>query len=185
MLWLGHCGEVFPEDLDENQRVAFTDSSIAAMTRKYIISPDVTVPPPDQVRGFQNHTETPYTRWVHFSGGPICSFAYALSQRGAQKVLFDLSVDHLTGPFDIALAGLCRWGRDTQRMGMRCVSVTPPLFEHHKAKGHIFKDSDIKNHEKAKTEIREAGWTENIVWSARANAHNMLISRKMQSQFEG
>jgi len=162
-----------------------TDPSIVLMSRKYIISPDVTVPPPDQVRGFQNYTETPYTRWVHMSGGPICSFAYALSQRGARKVLFDLSVDHLVGPFDNALAGLCRWGRDEQRMGMKCVSVTPPLFEHHRPKGHVSKDSDIQKHGSTKDEVREVGWTENIVWSVRRNAHNIMSSRKMESQFGG
>lgn len=36
-----------------------------------------------------------FIRWVYISGGPICSFVYALSQRGAHKVLFDLSIDHL------------------------------------------------------------------------------------------
>ena len=185
MLWLGHCGEVFPETLDEYKEIPSTDPSIVALSRKYIISPDVTVPPPEKVHGFHNHTENPYTRWVHISGGPICSFAYALSQRGARKVLFDLSVDHLVGPFDNALAGLCRWGRDEQRMGMKCVSVSPPLFEHHKAKGHVYKDSDIQKYGGTKEDVRDIGWTENIVWSARANAHNMLISRKMESQFEG
>jgi len=160
-----------------------TDPSIVAMSRKYTISPDITVPPPSQVHGFQNQTETPYTRWIHISGGPICSFAYALSQRGARKVLLDLSVDHLIGPFDNSLAGLCRWGRDEQKMGMKCVSVTPPLFAHHKAKGHVSKDSDIQKYGSTKGEVREVGWTENIVWSARVNAHNLLNSRKMESQF--
>ncbi|KAG9246189.1 hypothetical protein BJ878DRAFT_498189 [Calycina marina] len=183
VLWLGHCGEVFPETLDEYKEVSATDPGILALSRKYTISPDVTVPPPEEVHGFQNYSEFPYTRWVHISGGPICSFAYAVSQRGARKILFDLSIDHLTGPFDNALAGLCRHGRDKQRMGMQCISVTPPLFDHHKAKGTVSKDSDIQKYG-AGGAVREVGWTENIVWSARGNIHKLLLgSKDMDSQF--
>lgn len=100
------------------------------------------------------------------SGGPICSFAYAVSARGARKILFDLSVDHLVGPFDNALSGLCRWGREEERLGMRCVSVTPPLFMHHKAKGRVSGDSDIQRYG-GDGEIREKGYSENLMWSAR------------------
>jgi len=71
-------------------------------------------------------------------------------------VLYDLSVDHLVGPFDNALAGLCRWGAAEERLGMKCVSVTPGLFTHHKAKGRISGDSDIQD-VGGKGEVREKG----------------------------
>jgi hypothetical protein len=104
-----------------------------------------------------------------------------LSQQGARKVLFDLSVDHLAGPFDNALAGLCRWGREKERLGMRCLSVTPPLFVHHRAKGAVNGDSDIQSI--GAGELREVGTTENIVWSARRNIRNSLTGGTMESQF--
>ncbi|KAI1395143.1 glycosyltransferase family 25 protein [Hypoxylon fuscum] len=194
LMWLGHCGEVFPETLDENKDKPTDDLGIQYMSRKFVIEKDLTVPPKDRVTGlvdFKNNPE--YTRWVHITGAPICTFAYALSQRGARKVLFDLSVDHLDGPFDNALAGLCRravstWGvKDPAEAGDRgldakCISVTPPVFFHHKAKGLVNGDSDIQTVKDG--QIREKGRTENIVWSARNNIKNMIVGTKMESQYE-
>ncbi|TGO20587.1 hypothetical protein BPAE_0284g00140 [Botrytis paeoniae] len=184
LLWLGHCGEVFPENLDEYKSLASSSPEIAHLSRKYIVTSDPTVAPPMHFKGFQNATQNPYTRWVHISGGPICTFAYALSQQGAKKVLWDLSVDKLAGPFDNALAGLCRWGRDSKRLGMRCISVTPGLFQHHKARGWIGGDSDIQKVGSAKGEVREKGVTENVVWSVRMNVREMLMGEKIRGQWD-
>ncbi|KAI1080263.1 hypothetical protein F5B20DRAFT_540002 [Whalleya microplaca] len=195
IMWLGHCGEVFPETLDENKEKPADEPGIRYMSRKFVIEHDLTVPPKDRVTGlvdFKNNPE--YTRWVHITGAPICTFAYALSQRGARKVLFDLSVDHLTGPFDNALAGLCRravssWGlKDAAKAGddrgldAKCISVTPPIFFHHKAKGLLNGDSDIQTVQDG--QVREKGTTENIVWSARNNIRNMIVGGRMESQYE-
>ena len=192
LLWLGHCGEVFPELLDENKDKPAGNPGIEAMSRKFVIADDPTVPGPDKVTGiidFSRHP--PHTRWVHITGAPICSFAYALSNRGARKVLFDLSVDHLTGPFDNALAGLCRRAVSSRAaaspaeagdrgLDAQCISVTPPLFFHHKAKGLVDADSDIQT--VANGDVREHGTTENIVWSARNNLRNMIMGADMESQ---
>ncbi len=202
LLWLGHCGEVFPEHLEENMSKAPTSLDFLSISTKHTINPDTTVPPPSQVRGFQNYTANPYTRWVHVTGAPICTFAYALSLEGARKVLFDLSVDHLVGPFDNALAGLCRWGRDKEILGMRfafhtgfppgksdrphrCFSVTPPVFMHHKAKGWVSGDSDIQVvGGGGRGTMREVGTTENIVFSARRNIGEMIMGKELKSQFD-
>ncbi|KAI1646879.1 glycosyltransferase family 25 protein [Daldinia loculata] len=195
LMWLGHCGEVFPETLDENKEKPADDAGIQYMSRKFVIENDSTVPPRDRITGlvdFKSHPE--FTRWVHITGAPICTFAYALSQRGARKVLLDLSVDHLTGAFDNALAGLCRravstWGiQDVAKAGDRgldakCISVTPPVFFHHKARGLVNADSDIQTVQDG-GQVREKGRTENIVWSARNNIKNMVMGAQMESQYE-
>ncbi len=205
VLWLGHCGEHFPENLAENKGLADNDPARAAMSRKYAMANDLTVPPLDQLKGlvdFRAHGE--HMRWVHVTAAPICTFAYALSQRGAQRVLFDLSVDRLGGPFDVALSWLCRravgaWSSiakaggeldkadiktDEGDLGLRttCLTVTPPLFYHHKAKGPVSGDSDIQM-VGGDGKGREKGATENIVWSARNNLRNMLLDRPLESQF--
>ncbi|KAI1454652.1 glycosyltransferase family 25 protein [Annulohypoxylon moriforme] len=194
LMWLGHCGEVFPETLDENIEKPDDDPSIAYMSRKFVIEKDSTVPPKGRVTGLVNFADYPeHTRWVHITGAPICTFAYALSQRGARKVLFDLSVDHLTGPFDNALAGLCRravstWGIEDpvaagdQGLDIKCISVTPPMFFHHKARGLINGDSDIQTVKDG--QVREKGMTENIVWSARNNIKNLIMGTRIESQYE-
>lgn len=209
ILWLGHCGEPFPEDLPENKDLPDSDPAFSAMARKWTILNDATVPPLERLTGivdFRAHEE--HTRWVHVTAAPICTFAYAVSQRGAQKILYDLSVDRLSGPFDNALAGLCRrsvssWsklmalaaaGDPTDRAGTlgdrgldtKCISVTPPLFFHHKSKGNIHADSDIQNYGSTGVdppEIRTKGSTENIVWSARLNILNMIKGTAMENQW--
>jgi hypothetical protein len=186
LLWLGHCGEVFPETLEEFKNLRPTDEKYIQLAKKFGIEHDETMPPADKTTGFQDFKSYPHVRWVHSTGAPICTFAYALSLRGAQKVLFDLSVDHLVGPFDNALSGLCRWGRDPEKLGMKCVSSTPGLFFHHKAKGSVSGDSDIQKvgGEKGKGEVREKGVTENVVWSARNNIRNVLLGLQLESQYD-
>lgn len=217
VLWLGHCGEPFPEDLPENQNLPDTDPGFQAMARKWTILGDATVPPPDRLTGLVDYAAhgPPLTRWVHVSAAPICSFAYALSRAGARKVLYELSVGGaLAGPFDNALAGMCRravtgWsgvlagegsgsgngnGREADDGGLaaKCVSVTPPLFFHHKAQGLVSGDSDIQEYgtsggsgeeEVEMPETREKGSTENIVWSTRLNLENLIAGREIEDQW--
>ena len=181
--------------LAENRDLPAENPARQFMQRKFVIENDVTVPPWGKVTGLVDFKSYPeYTRWVHVTGGPICTFAYALSQGGARKVLFDLSVDHLTGAFDNALAGLCRRSvsslaaalanpgmPEDRRLDTRCISVTPPVFFHHRAKGSVSSDSDIQKI--GDGGIREKGSTENIMWSARNNLRNMLMNWPMESQF--
>ncbi|KAF3763615.1 family 25 glycosyltransferase [Cryphonectria parasitica EP155] len=206
ILWLGHCGEPFPEDLVENKDLPPEDRGRKAMARKWTILNDATVPPYDHLTGIVDFAAHPeHTRWVHVTAAPICTFAYAVSLHGARKILYDLSVDRLSGPFDNALAWLCRravgsWaglgrGEDPNTLGDRgfdakCLSITPPLFFHHKAKGLVNADSDIQNYggggggdNEKPPEIRDKGKTENIMWSARMNIANMIAGREMESQF--
>lgn len=175
VLWLGHCGEVFPEMLWDKDKQG---------PPKYVIENDETVPPLDKVTGRVEFHKG--TRWVHVTGEPWCTFAYALSQRGARKVLFGLSIDRLTGPFDNALGGMCRNAMrpdgDPSGLNIKCISVTPPLFFHHKAKGLISGDSDIQKVDNA--DVRIKGTTENIVWSVRNNLKNMMMGTKIENQFE-
>ncbi|KAI2642940.1 glycosyltransferase family 25 protein [Xylaria nigripes] len=179
VLWLGHCGEIFPEFLPEN--VGKPEHP------KFVILDDETVAPLSKITGLVDFKSYPeFTRWIHVSGCPICSFAYALSRSGARKVLFDLSVDHLYGTFDNALAGLCRDGASGKEDGLRakCLSVTPPVFFHHRAKGSFSRDSDIQNNDSPDAPGREKGTTENIVWSARNNIRNMMLGLEMENQFD-
>lgn len=240
LMWLGHCGEVFPEQLQELSKLlppkdANTNSPTSrenhaggagrprlaeALTQHaiYPIMDDPTVPPAANTTGLVDFAaHPPHTRWVHVSGAPICTFAYALSQQGARKVLLSLGVEDWHEPFDNAIAGMCRkavgeWpemideeedegNEDGARrrkkktkaeiqdrsLDMRCLSVTPPVFFHHKAKGSVEADSDIRqvdaDDKLGGGTVRDKGWTENIVWSARLNLRNMVLGRKIESQF--
>ncbi|KAK6088748.1 glycosyltransferase family 25 protein [Seiridium cupressi] len=176
LLWLGHCGEVFPETLPENEG--------RAEHPKYVIAKDETVPPFSQITGpvdWKKYEE--FTRWVHISGAPKCPFAYALSQIGARKVLYELSVQHLDGTLDNALSNLCRKGASEHPEGLRakCLSVTPPLFSPYKTGDHVRGNYGAQKIEE--TSFHEVKPTGNIVWSARDGIKNTAVGLKMENHF--
>ncbi|KAH6679136.1 glycosyltransferase family 25 protein [Halenospora varia] len=156
VLWPGHCGEYLPENDDG---------------RRFVINDDETVAPKTQQPTLKEHlAEYPeHTRILHKAGAPICTFAYALSARGAAKVLYYLGTKGQGANYDNALAFMCRDGN----LNLKCYSVEPFLFQHHRAAGPLDKDSDNLNGEHS--QVRETAFTESIVWSARLNLEKMIL----------
>ncbi|KAI0908822.1 glycosyltransferase family 25 protein [Ustulina deusta] len=93
--------------------------------------------------------------------------SYALSQDDARNVL----PDHLKGAFGNALAGPCRDGvsYNTDWLQAKCISVTPPVFFHHRAKNHVTGDRT----------------TEKIIWSARNYIRNAMLGLTDNDGFLG
>jgi len=155
VLWPGHCGEVLPEHDD----------------RRFIISDDITVAPKEHqpwLRALADYPEG--TRLVQKAGAPICSFAYAVSFRGAQKLLLAQAIRPQANlAWDNSLAYLCRDGY----LDIKCYSVQPTLFFHHRPAGSVSKDSDIMSGDPEA--VREKGVTENIVLSSRLNLEPMIM----------
>lgn len=188
ILWIGHCGEPFPETLHEN--VALKPEAKAKMSAKYIIKNDQTVPPVSRVSQLVDWSRyQAHTRVIHRTGAPTCSFAYAVTQQGARKLLYALSVNGLHMAFDDSLAELCRdsigsmgRGLEGRGLGLRCVSVNPTIMFHHRAKGPVSGDSDVQSFGKDGS-IRDKGTTESIQWSMRLNLENILMGRPPVAQF--
>lgn len=187
VLWLGHCGEPFPETLEEN--VGLEDNLKANISPKFTIRQDDTVPHYKRVSHLVDWSAYPSsTRLVHRTAAPICSFAYAISQSAARKILYALSIEGLSMHFDNALAQLCRdaaynIGRQRQAgYNLQCFSVNPTIIFHHKAKGRTIRDSDIENHGEDGA-VREKGISESIKWSMRLNLKNILTGRALEQQF--
>ncbi|KAI9799162.1 MAG: hypothetical protein M1833_004202 [Piccolia ochrophora] len=160
VLWLGHCGEHFPAN-DSRRFVISGDPSVPAYQNTYQPENDM------QKESFPEHT-----RIVHTSDAPICTFAYAVSRRGAQKIMYALSVAKLEGNFDNALAWFCQ----AKTLGARCVSVQPTYFFHHRPAGTSRKDSDINRWGEDNEVQREVGFTENIRWSVRLNMEQIITN---------
>lgn len=159
MLWLGSCATNFPEDLKDKLKIDNPDK------RKYLISKDKTVPGPKSIKGNVNFSWSDFeanTRVVHVVGDNYCLNAYAVTRRGAEKMLF-----HMKGqekPFEQHVSDMCR----LREMGIRCVGVVPTLFSEHKAKGPG----------------REEGETAQIVYSTRLNLQRLLRGDDAQAQYE-
>ncbi|KAK0101592.1 hypothetical protein ONS95_006755 [Cadophora gregata] len=154
ILWPGHCGEVLPKGDD----------------RRYTISNDETVAPKAHQPWLMGLKDMPEkTRMVHKVGAPICTFGYAVSYRGAQKLLMALAIKGGGNlAFDNRLAYLCRDGA----LDLKCYSVEPQLFQHHRPAGSVNKDSDINGGNS--DAVRQKGVTGFIVLSARLNLEQMI-----------
>lgn len=195
ILWLGHCGETFPERIPGHHEIY--DPSSTRYTY-YAMENDETLPTQEHVTeswiegDLERHRGT---RWVHFSGGPTCSQAYALSQSGARKILLALSVGgSLVEQLDNAMSHLCRdhtpWDNPDDIQGppgypganMRCLSVNPAVFSQHKPRGRKAAESDIEMVDEGGEEVREVGESPNLVLSARLNVQNLMMGRPLQEQ---
>ncbi len=164
MLWLGHCGVwVHPDD---NRRF-------------FVIPNDPTVEPPE-LRGLWNvdmpnmtHWESGpkgdnHTRIVFNSEGGVCTAGYAISQRGARKALYHMSMKPYDSPVDWGLANLCK----NNESGFTCVSVFPQIIGVSRATGHPRKSTDIGY--KADSDPIEEASSHHMVYSTRLNMANLL-----------
>ena len=109
------------------------------------------------------------TRIVYMNRGGTCLYAYALSYRGAQKVLFYNSMNYQNQPIDFGIHDMCRLAERK----FRCVSVFPQLVDNHRGAGVKGKDSDISSLGEEGGE-RKKGFSYNIVNSVRINAGTLI-----------
>ena len=174
MLWLGHCAQDTP-----SKPVA-----------RFFIANDTTTPPAGRRWSLWNPEETltydlPHnhtTRVVYRSAGGMCSYAYALSYAGAQKMLYHLSYTHFDDPFDVGLAGLCKRGR-LNEIDFSCVGVYPGLI--HAAFGENDIVYDPKKPRKDREKKKGQPSAPNLVFSVRNNIRNMIEGKKLEGRWQG
>lgn len=162
MLWVGHCGGYFPDATKIKQPLG-----------RVVILDDQTVPEPQHIGmmfadGTLQKEYPPHTRVVSRSYQNICTFAYALSLPGAQRLLYELGVHNLTDHTDIAWRQFCQEYNRPQRV---CLTVQPNLFQDHRPIGKSASFSDIGFHGAGEN---EEAFTRNIRWSTRLNLHKLV-----------
>jgi hypothetical protein len=173
VLWLGHCGTDIPTFFSSPSPSSFHQQTPHhplqklrphpphphhdghGITTVLTITDDMTVPAPRHLRPhpFAGHdalavTYPPHTRLVHAAGsGTVCSLAYAVSGRGARRLLarfFGAGGGDAKTQWDLTLGAWCGGdgGRhvEPRRGGPPyvdgagrpvCVTVQPPLVSHH------------------------------------------------------
>ncbi|KAM7184624.1 hypothetical protein V8F20_012147 [Naviculisporaceae sp. PSN 640] len=168
VLWLGHCGTEFPTASSSSQKLkpplppthpntgyqpkTSTERTAFPPPLRIIIPDDQTVPQPKHLKPHPfaladplGEDYPPHTRVVHASRGTICTQAYAVSQQGARKLLYQFGLQSLTAGWDLVLKDWCDGGyyssgleeEGTKKPRPRapiCVTVQPPLFSHHYGK---------------------------------------------------
>ncbi|KXJ90510.1 hypothetical protein Micbo1qcDRAFT_226473 [Microdochium bolleyi] len=177
MLWIGSCASTFGPLLPEHLQIP--DS--LRDDRQVLITDDDTVPPKHHRVGNAGWSWDGYpdrARVVYVPGDNICSFGYALSQTGARRALEYMSLQGQHKAFDNHLSDLCR----LRVNGMRCISVVPSLFVHHRPRGRVAGDLDIQGG--GGDEFREVGSTENVLYSTRLNLQRLLRGEKPVKQWD-
>ncbi|KAI1479038.1 glycosyltransferase family 25 protein [Daldinia eschscholtzii] len=170
VLWLGHCGMRFP----------FPDKKIVPKGR--VVRPnDVTVPqhkhlwsiyePSDLRQQYPSHT-----RVVHHVQDGVCSLAYAVTQKGARKLLYELGLKDMTSAFDIELRWFCEGTGQPNRGRHTCLTVEPSLFQIHLPAGPKKSNSDISDH----GEGLQEKMTKVLRYSVRMNAEALMDGRMDQ-----
>jgi len=124
IIWLGHCGDYF--NASKGSQISaiksYNDPAMPDLTELHPWTRDFL----EEIGADQNRQ-----RLVHVSVQPLCTFAYAITRKAAEKVLNELTVrEPNRGPespcraYDVRLLEGCR------DEGMRCISVNPELFHH-------------------------------------------------------
>jgi GR25 family glycosyltransferase involved in LPS biosynthesis len=201
VLWLGHCGgfQPYPE-LQSFHSIINGDTTIPPVFDMRSLNRDLAgrEGPCSTHEGFDppgKKCDSPRLaqdyRILQFGGGPMCTFAYAVTQEGARKLLArigGLSVSDVEYPIDIEMLNMCRnggdAGKDGEAEGLRCLVVSPPLFSSHKPKGSRVGDSDIHQFcGKGNGGEREVGYSEGLVWSTRLNVENLIAGNNPEAQY--
>ncbi|KAL8772992.1 MAG: hypothetical protein Q9209_002012 [Squamulea sp. 1 TL-2023] len=168
LLWLGHCA-LAPIKDDPRRVLLENDPSTTPFNHRFNLGeiPDMT-----------HYDNT--TRIVYATDGGTCLYAYALSYRGAQKILFHLSMSYYNRPVDFGIHDMCN---DHSR-GFRCIGIFPQIVDSHRGAGSSLKDSDISKGDEVD---RKKGFSYNIVRSTRLNVEHLIDGEdaKIESQWPG
>lgn len=110
-------GHVKPQDLEDTPHLGFTDATLLHSENLHPFTKSL----------MKNLGVGEYTRLVHRSVFPLCTFGYALSREGARRLL-EWGSKEPPGDghkaYDVLILLSCR------DYGLRCWTVNPELFHH-------------------------------------------------------
>ncbi|KAF1841169.1 glycosyltransferase family 25 protein [Cucurbitaria berberidis CBS 394.84] len=156
ILWLGHCGAGMPRSPHApSSKHARPSTTAANLLLTHPNDPTVPIPKHLKAHPFQGGPDPlataypPHTRIYHRStGGELCTVGYAVTQRGARRLLHQFGLAGWNGIFDSELGRWCagfdpdmgaqfpptKLAPETERKGRKervCVTSQPPIFAHH------------------------------------------------------
>jgi len=175
IMWVGHC-------------------SIKSSTydpRRWVISHDPTVVPPERRTEFDKAHMRQWetgpnadnqTRIVFVPTWGYCLAAYAVSLRGAMKILYHESMSKYNSPVDTGLGWMCA---DPQSWSdFRCIAPYPTIVGISRPAGNTDKFSDIDPDKFTEIQVSEKSHSEHLVFPVRQNIGRLLAGQvDFQSQF--
>ncbi|KAL3435741.1 hypothetical protein BDV09DRAFT_203869 [Aspergillus tetrazonus] len=171
ILWLGHCGIECSTD------------------RPYYLTPaDPTVPPPGHFLPYWRDppplARPDDARMTCPITDGVCSIVYAVSFRGAQRILAALSVNpsglaeqiDIGAQFDVSLGRMCGAGY------LRCFAPYPSLTGGYKSAGPAAKGSDINGPddamESSNEELMQGPFSHGVMYSTMLNVNQLLAGKQ-------
>ena len=138
VIWLGHVGSHLPSDWTSRE----LNSNHAPLSLLTILIPnDETVadkrhlkrhPFADRIDDFAARFDS-HTRVVHEARGTAGIQAYAVSRRGARKLLLKFGLEEFTSSYDLMLRDWCDGAYEGERPV--CITTQPPLMSQYYSKG--------------------------------------------------
>ena len=170
VLWPGHCGTTFPNVSSGSEGRAGERQPKS----KVVHLDDSTVPEPHYMHFLSTDNDPgklypPHTRIAHHAVASICTLAYAVSQAGARRILYDMGIKDFSQQFDLELKAFCE-GEDGRRNPI-CVTVQPQLFNYYRPAGRTSQFSDIADYG---DEVRTQAEAPMLRWSVRLNREPLL-----------
>ncbi|KAI0452494.1 hypothetical protein F5B21DRAFT_483204 [Xylaria acuta] len=150
LLWVGHCGDFIPPNT-----ISLRDESLPV---------DLNVKYRENDGRFTVLTTEPQQRLVHMTATPMCTYAYALTGDAARTLYLYSKNWAFKGVITKDLAHWCQAGF------LKCVTINPELFHHHKKAGML--TSEIAIVEGWPTNVWNVDFTANIKHSARCNSRS-------------
>jgi hypothetical protein len=169
LLWVGHCGMHFPfqhsKTVPKGRVIRLGDETVAPRRNLWTINVPFTL----------KETYPEHTRAYHHVQEGVCTLGYALSQRGARRLLHEVALKDVSHAYDLLLRFFCE-GEEGRGAGRQCLTTQPALFHHHRMAGMVSAMSDIGDHGK-NNEFREKAMTDMVRWSVRLNAEALMEGR--------
>lgn len=153
LIWIGHCGQS-PDEHDNRTFVTEQGATVPRRHRRWSL-----------VSHLDDTAYPEQTRIIYPTSGAVCTAAYAVSQRGAQKLLERLQDAYRE--IDLTLADYCK-------QGVRCIGVWPPLIGVHRPMGSTSKDSDREDKQGG---YRLQGYSDDIVFDVRQNLNKLFTGK--------
>lgn len=159
ILWLGHCGLECKTDLP----VFLTPEDPTILPPHHFLPYWRDPPPVDR---------PDHARLTCTANDGVCSVLYAVSYRGAQRILSALSVNpsgiaeitDIGAQFDVSLGRMCGAGY------LRCFAPYPSLTGGYQPAGPIAKVSDVHNEDGDRVEASSGG----VMYSTMMNINRIL-----------
>ncbi|KAJ5567292.1 hypothetical protein N7535_006598 [Penicillium sp. DV-2018c] len=168
LLWIGGCAS----------------GPNANETSFYAIPMDPTVPkvehrgtwggPTDQWKEQYPELAEDSTRFIYRAEMGCCLFGYAVTNRGARKIVSALSIDRLGKEVDLALNDLCAGANGRRKI--ECWAPFPNLIGTYRKAGSSSRDSDIETYDTTDYHD-ELAW--NMVYSTRRNIHDLVAGEEI------